>query len=40
VTAVGFVWFLANLLLAGALLRTIELKWPDSWLGRSLGVVY
>lgn len=37
---VAFLWFLANLLLAGALIRTVELKWPDSWLGRSLGVVY
>lgn len=38
--AVDFIKFLAYLLIAGALIRTIEMHYPDSWLGRALGVVY
>ena len=37
---VTFVHFLAFLLIAGAMIRYIELRWPDTWLGRALGVIY
>jgi hypothetical protein len=37
---VDFLHFLAQLLIAGALIRFIELRWPDSWVGRGLGVIY
>lgn len=32
--------FLFYLLIIGAILRTIEMLWPDSWIGRALGVIY
>jgi hypothetical protein len=32
--------FVASLIIAGAFLRFVELKWPDSWVGRSLAVIY
>lgn len=32
--------FVATLIIAGTMLRYIELRWPDSWVGRSLAVVY
>lgn len=37
---VDFIKFLAYLFIAGALIRTIEMHCPDSWVGRALGVVY
>lgn len=37
---VTFIHFLAMLIIAGALIRYIESMWPDSWIGRALGVVY
>jgi hypothetical protein len=37
---ISFLHFLAQLLIAGALIRFVELRWPDSWVGRSLGVIY
>jgi hypothetical protein len=37
---VDFIKFLAYLIIAGALIRTIEMHFPDSWVGRALGVVY
>lgn len=39
-TGIGFVWFLANLILAAALIRTVEYTWPDSVFGRALGVIF
>lgn len=32
--------FLATLLIAGALIRYVEMRWPESWVGRSLAVIY
>lgn len=37
---VGFLWFLANLLIAGALIRFIELTWRGSAVSQALGVIY
>lgn len=37
---VNWVHFVAMLLITGALLRTIEYKWPESAVGRALGVIY
>lgn len=37
---IEFVRFVAMLIIAGAMLRFVELRWPDTWIGRSLGVVY
>jgi hypothetical protein len=37
---IDFLHFLAYLIIAGALIRTIEMHWPDSWVGRALGVIY
>lgn len=39
-TGIGFIWFLANLILAASLIRVIEYKWPDSVPGRALGVIF
>lgn len=39
-TLVWLLQFAASLLIVGTTLRMIEMKWPDSWLGRSLAVVY
>lgn len=38
--AVDFLKFVVYLIIAGALIRSIELHFPDSWVGRALGVVY
>lgn len=32
--------FLATLIIVGTGIRYVEFKWPDSWVGRSLMVVY
>lgn len=32
--------FLATLIIVGAGIRYVELRWPESWLGRTLAVVY
>jgi hypothetical protein len=40
VTVVGFLWFLANLLIAGALIRFVELTWKGTPLSNALGVIY
>jgi len=40
VETVNFVHFLAFLLIAGAMIRFIELRWPDSAVGSALGVIY
>jgi hypothetical protein len=37
---VGFAWFLANLLIAGGLIRFIELTFRGSWISQALGVIY
>jgi hypothetical protein len=37
---IEFVRFLAFLLIAGALLRTVELQWPDTAIGKALAVLY
>lgn len=39
-TAAFIIQFAATLLLVGALFRFVEIKWPDSALGRSLAVIY
>lgn len=38
--AIGMIHFIAQLIIAGAFLRFVELKWPDTWIGHALGVVY
>lgn len=37
---INFLHFTAMLLIAGAFIRVIELRWPDSAVGRALGVIY
>lgn len=37
---IGFIWFLANLILALSAIRFVELTWPDSMAGRALGVIH
>lgn len=37
---IDFLRFLAFLLIAGAMIRFVELRWPDSSVGRALGVIY
>lgn len=37
---IDFLKFLFMLVIAGAIIRTIEYHFPDSWLGRSLGAIY
>lgn len=37
---IDFIKFLAYLIIAGALIRLVEHHYPDTWLGRSLGVIY
>lgn len=32
--------FAGTLLIVGTAFRYISMKWPDSWVGRSLAVVY
>lgn len=32
--------FVATLIIVGTALRYVEFKWPDSWIGRSLAVIY
>jgi hypothetical protein len=38
--AVNFLHFLLNLLIAGALIRFIELQFRGSWISQALGVIY
>jgi hypothetical protein len=38
--AVNFLHFLLNLLIAGALIRYIELTFRGSWISQALGVIY
>lgn len=38
--ALAWCYFMANLILAGIFLRFIEMKWPDSAVGRALTVIY
>jgi hypothetical protein len=40
VTTIEFIRFLAFLLIAGAMIRFVELRWPESTVGRTLGVIY
>jgi hypothetical protein len=40
VTTIDFIHFLAFLLIAGAMIRFVELRWPESTVGRTLGVIY
>jgi hypothetical protein len=40
VSAIEFIEFLAMLLIAGAMIRFVEMRWPDSTVGRTLGVIY
>jgi hypothetical protein len=40
VNVIDFAHFVAQLLLAGAFIRFIQLRWPDSTVGRALGVIY
>lgn len=37
---VAWVHFVALLVITGALFRYIENMWPDTWIGRTLGVIY
>lgn len=37
---VSFIHFLANLLIAGILLRTIETRYPNSGIGKAIAVAY
>lgn len=37
---VEFVQFLANLIIAGALIRVVQTNWPDSPVSRVFSVVY
>lgn len=39
-TTIDFIHFLAFLLIAGAMIRFVELRWPESTVGRTLGVIY
>jgi hypothetical protein len=39
-TTIDFLHFLAFLVIAGGMIRFIEYRWPDSWAGRALGVIY
>lgn len=39
-TAIAFIEFLAMLLIAGAMIRFVEMRWPESVAGRTLGVIY
>lgn len=39
-TAIDFVHFVAFLLIAGAMIRFIEMRYPDTVVGRTLGVIY
>lgn len=32
--------FAANLIIVGLIFRLIEAKWGESWLGKSLSVIY
>lgn len=32
--------FFASLVIVGTMIRFVELKYPESWIGRSLAVVY
>jgi hypothetical protein len=40
VTTIDFLHFLAYLIIAGAMIRFVEMRWPESWAGRALGVIY
>lgn len=39
-TTIDFIHFLAFLLIAGAMIRFIEMRYPESVVGRTLGVIY
>lgn len=38
--SVNFVQFLANLIIAGFLIRSVQRTWPDSTFAKALSVVY
>lgn len=38
--AVALVQFAANLIIVGCIFRLIQMKYGDTWIGRSLAVVY
>lgn len=35
----GFVWFIAELVLALIVLTLVQYQWPNSWLSRTIGVI-
>lgn len=37
---IAFIHFIANLILAGTVLRIIEAKWPNSGVGKALTFAY
>lgn len=39
-TAVFLLQFFAALMIVGGTIRVVEHKWPDSMVGRALGVAY
>lgn len=34
------VQFAAALIVVGGIFRYVEMRWPESWIGRSLAVIY
>jgi hypothetical protein len=40
VSALSLATFIAQLLVAGFLIRLVQIKFPDSTLGKALGVLY
>lgn len=39
-SAIGFIYISANVILLMALFAVIESNWPDSWAGRAIGVLH